>query len=732
MAQEILSIGDLLGVGGGADPSALSAYIPFSGLNYSGDKITGISGSAIAGGVESSVVSSIVSSMVSGKVDQSAFDDCCSSVQSALSSKMDASASGDFYPNDNPSGFITGVDLSPYQEKSGMSAYLPASSSGEFAPSGDYAYNSGLSAKLDASASSMFQPSGNYAPSGDYAFNSSVSSKLDASASGQFYPMTGNPSGFLTGVDLSPYQEKSGMSAFIPTSASGEFAPSGDYAYNSSLSSKMDASATADFYPTGNPSGFVRSADLSSKPLVPGDHIKLTDKGTSVEVAFSGELQPTADYAYQSSLSSYQEKSAMSAYQPTSAMTAYQPSGNYATPSDLSGKMDSSALASAEIVGGASGYSSISGMGFIAQSAKSAGSASHANTADSAGSAVYDSQGNPIHTFYIPTSESASYAKTEDLADYQQTATMSAYQKASAMSGYATTADLASGLSGKMDTTAGLIVSSTGSALWGYTRVMTNINGLMVSARLAGYCQNCESASAAGSAASASQAQVAVGLSGVAKSSIVQYSAISGEDSAITSIGGSAIGGGGGGGTEWVSGQFGDYNYVSSNLGVIGGKSGLMSATSEVFNPDATATATASASANGNAVSWTGQTGGLKLFSANTEMSASAEASQDFVVSAVVNGSDLPTAIKVGNATLSASASSQQQGTWWNCIQFSGRSSCAPSALSAAQVQILFGQYAYTGNLQQVYGSAKLTNKGAMETATSYMTADILATIMGG
>ena len=43
------------------------------------------------------------------------------------------------------------------------------------------------------------QIAGNYQLSGDYAFNSSLSSKLDASASSNFY-LTSNPSGFLTSV----------------------------------------------------------------------------------------------------------------------------------------------------------------------------------------------------------------------------------------------------------------------------------------------------------------------------------------------------------------------------------------------------------------------------------------------------------------------------------------------------------------------------------------------------
>lgn len=172
----------------------LSSKVDYSAIEYNGyGEITGISGSAIAGGINSAVVSSIASSYaesaasskqdisgmsawipwsssgvfqpsgayqtagdyaynssLSSKVDQSAFDDCCSAVHSALDDKFDKSASG------------------------------------MLQPSGDYAYNSSLSAYYPASASGAFQPSGNYQTAGDYAFNSSVSSKLDASASSSF------------------------------------------------------------------------------------------------------------------------------------------------------------------------------------------------------------------------------------------------------------------------------------------------------------------------------------------------------------------------------------------------------------------------------------------------------------------------------------------------------------------------------------------------------------------
>jgi len=148
------------------EKSGMSAYIPFSGINYnSSNQITGISGSAIYAALDKDTVSSIASSYaesavssisgwsgssISSKVDQSAFDDCCSAVHSALDDKLDKSASG------------------------------------QFAPSGDYAYNSSLSSYIPASASGMFAPSGNYQSAGDYAFNSAVSSKLDASVSGSF------------------------------------------------------------------------------------------------------------------------------------------------------------------------------------------------------------------------------------------------------------------------------------------------------------------------------------------------------------------------------------------------------------------------------------------------------------------------------------------------------------------------------------------------------------------
>ena len=157
--------------------------------------------------------------------------------QDILSGKMDATASSNFYPSDNPSGFISSVDLTPYQPTSSMTAYQAA---------GDY---------LSATESSNYYPASN--PSGfissvdlsNYAttayVDSSVSSKLDATASSNFYP-SDNPSGFISSVDLTPYQPTSSMTAY---QAAGNY---------------LSATESSNYYPTSNPSGFISSVDLSN------------------------------------------------------------------------------------------------------------------------------------------------------------------------------------------------------------------------------------------------------------------------------------------------------------------------------------------------------------------------------------------------------------------------------------------------------------------------------------
>ena len=360
------------------DASASSQFQPSGNyqsaltFGYSGDAISSIDGSAIAG-MGGHEYTGIYPVIVDNTADTIAVDSTGLSIDetmsayesggevvigvragqyaptgdyaynSSLSSKMDASASSEFYSTGNPSGFITGVDLSDYAKESSVSSKLDASASSEFYstgnPSGfitgvdlsDYAKESSVSSKLDASASSEFYSTSN--PSGfitgvdlsDYAKESSLSAKMDASASSEFYS-TSNPSGFITGVDLSNYATTayvdSSVSSKLDATASSQFAPSGNYADASSLSAKMDASASSEFYSTSNPSGFITGVDLSDYQLT----------------ADMSAYQPSGDYAYNSAVSgkqdasamtAYQDVAGMTAYQDVAGMTAYQPSGDY-------------------------------------------------------------------------------------------------------------------------------------------------------------------------------------------------------------------------------------------------------------------------------------------------------------------------------------------------------------------------------------------------------------------
>lgn len=219
---EILSIGELLDLG---NSSNMSAYVPYSGLEYNASgAISGISGSAIAGGIESSVVSSIVSSMVSGKADQSAVNECCSAMSAEVSAKLDATASSLFQPSGNyqPSGsyveessyssFTSNVTSSISSISSTVSGltgdYLEKSASSMFAPSGAYAYESSLSSYIPVSSS------GQFAPSGSYAYSSALSSKLDASASSEFCPASASGSWF-TGVHTDATMTGNGLPSSV-------------------------------------------------------------------------------------------------------------------------------------------------------------------------------------------------------------------------------------------------------------------------------------------------------------------------------------------------------------------------------------------------------------------------------------------------------------------------------------------------------------------------------------
>ena len=207
-------------------------------------------------------------------------------VNELSATKMDKSQSSEFYPSNNPSGFISDADLSVYAKKEELTAYQSA---GDYYsasnPSGfinsdaisDMA-TTGFVAEVSAditamiptaltgdyltkeSADTLYQPIGDYvnqnelsnvsaditamiptAMTGDY---------LDKASADKLYYGIDNPSGFITGVDLTPYQTVTGMTAyqtageyysasnpsgFITNDAITGLQPSGDYATNTQL-----------------------------------------------------------------------------------------------------------------------------------------------------------------------------------------------------------------------------------------------------------------------------------------------------------------------------------------------------------------------------------------------------------------------------------------------------------------------------------------------------------------
>lgn len=265
--------------------SDMSSYIPFSGLAGSGNVITSISGSSIGStSTGGKTYTGIWPVVVDNTADTVAVENKTLAVDETMTGYESAGSA--------VIGVNTGVVLSgltAYQPASAMSAYAYESSlsskldttafstvSGDFLTShqslAGYAtesyVDSSVSGKLDATASSQFLTSlpADLAYTSDVA--SAVSSKLDASASSDFYPMSGNPSGFLTahqslaGYATEQYVDSSVSSKvdssaydsawFQPASAMTAYQLSGDYAFNSSLSSKLDASASSQFQPSGN------------------------------------------------------------------------------------------------------------------------------------------------------------------------------------------------------------------------------------------------------------------------------------------------------------------------------------------------------------------------------------------------------------------------------------------------------------------------------------------------
>lgn len=329
----------------------LSGKIGYSALEYNPTgEISGISGSAIAttdparvSAIASSYAESAVSSIsawsgyfssISSKADQSALEQCCNEVHSALDEKLDKSASSQFQQSGD---YAFNSSLSAYVEKSSYSSFSSEVTNNISSISSTV---SGLTGQyIEQSASGMFAPSGNYV------------SADDMSAYVPFSGLEGDGSK-ITGISGSAIKghEYTGISPVVVDNVEDTIAVDHKTlcvddtmtAYNSgssavigvnveglNLSSKMDASASSLFYGTSNPSGFVDSAYVASAVSGKLD----TTAFSTVSGDFLTSHQSLAGYATESyvdsSVSGKQDASAMTAYQEVSGMTAYQPVGDY-------------------------------------------------------------------------------------------------------------------------------------------------------------------------------------------------------------------------------------------------------------------------------------------------------------------------------------------------------------------------------------------------------------------
>lgn len=124
---------------------------------------------------------------------------------------------------------------------------------------------------------------------------SAVSSKMDKSASGNFYPMTGNPSGFLTAVDLSNYYQKTETSSKEEISAA--------------LTGKLDTSESGNFYPmTGNPSGFLTAHQgLTNLPYVQNSALGYTPSTFVSSISGHELYAESANHAFTAETANYVE-----------------------------------------------------------------------------------------------------------------------------------------------------------------------------------------------------------------------------------------------------------------------------------------------------------------------------------------------------------------------------------------------------------------------------------------
>lgn len=407
----------------------ISSKIDYSALEYNDQHlITGISGSAIA--ANSVNPDDFIPWSASGTFQPSGdyITATASSLFQPSGDYLSASESSNYYPmTGNPSGFIRDEECqSSYVAISSFSSY---SADVESSITSISSVVSGLTGVyLEQSASSLFQPSGEYVSATDmsafvpFSAIDGESSKVTAINGSAIkgheyegvYPIgVDNAADTISidtvgfGVDNVTITATSDENGVVIGVANNIYQPSGDYAYNSSLSSKLDTSAFSSVsgtFLTAVPAGYATESYVDS-----GLSGKLDVTASSQFItSLPADLATTADVA--SAVSGKLDQSASGEFYPMSGnpsgfLTAHQSLAGYATEqyvdSSVSGKLDTSAYDSAQFI-------------LTSQSGSFQPSGEYLSASESSN--------------YYSTSNPFGFISGVDLTPYQLTADMSAYQ----------------------------------------------------------------------------------------------------------------------------------------------------------------------------------------------------------------------------------------------------------------------------------------------------------------
>ena len=141
----------------------------------------------------------------------------------------------DYYPNTNPSGFISGIDLSNYYQKNETSSKQEISAAIANIPQGDPDVNN----VVHTNSSTWNDITAYQTNSSNYlTAHQDISNLMPKSESANFYPMTGNPSGFINNVEF----EELNLSSFATSSQISDLSGAIDYV-SGTISAKHTLSA---------------------------------------------------------------------------------------------------------------------------------------------------------------------------------------------------------------------------------------------------------------------------------------------------------------------------------------------------------------------------------------------------------------------------------------------------------------------------------------------------------